>query len=417
MSPSPAPPHPARRVSAGEGLSGTTGAQARDHNQRIILQSIRAAGSLSRPEVVAITGLTGPTVAYICRRLVRDDLLVERDPPAPARGRPGRLLSINPAGALALGADMEGDRLTLTLMNLGGRIVDRLSQLIPRKAPAAWADAIQSGIRDLCGPADAGGMVPMGLGLAYASEPGQALAAEVAHRLAARLPYPVHAETMTAAAAAGDLHFGPGLRQPSFFQILIGRELSGSLVLQGRPFTGAGGHGNDINLLIPHGGPSFARDMGPQGMGSIVSLPGLHRHMAAQGLAQEPAADILDGLSTLSEQGNALAADWVDTCARLLEGPIVTITCLVNPPAIHLSGRLPGPLLEQLARTLNRRLDGMTRLPGQVRIVVAPDAMTVGAATLPFLHRLLPKHDVLQKTAAQRTQRGTQRGAPASGQA
>ncbi|ASG25213.1 ROK family transcriptional regulator [Nitrospirillum viridazoti] len=394
-------------------MSGTTGAQARDHNQRIILQSIRAAGSLSRPEVVAITGLTGPTVAYICRRLVRDDLLVERDPPVPARGRPGRLLSINPAGALALGADMEGDRLTLTLMNLGRRIVDRLTQLIPRKAPAAWANAILTGIKDLCGPADAGGMVPMGLGLAYASEPGQALAAEVVHRLAAQLPYPVHTETMTVAAAAGDLHFGPGLREPSFFQILIGRELSGGLVLQGRPFTGAGGHGNDINLLIPHGGPPGAAGMGPQGMGSIVSLPGLHRHMAAQGLP----IDSLDGLSTLSEQGNALAADWVDTCARLLEGPIVTITCLVNPPAIHLGGRLPGPLLDQLARVLNRRLDGMTGLPGHVRIVVAPDAMTVGAATLPFLHRLLPKHDVLHKTAAQRTQRGIQRGAPASGQA
>ncbi|TWB13714.1 putative NBD/HSP70 family sugar kinase [Nitrospirillum amazonense] len=417
MSPSPAPPRTARRVSVGEGLSGTTGAQARDHNQRIILQCIRAAGALSRPEVAAITGLTGPTVAYICRRLVRDDLLVERDPPVPARGRPGRLLSINPAGALALGADMEGDRLTLTLMNLGGRVVDRLTQLIPRQATPAWADAIQTGIGDLCGPADAGGMVPMGLGLAYASEPGQALATEVAHRLAARLPYPVHAETMTAAAAAGDLHFGPGLREPSFFQILIGRESSGGLVLRGRPFTGAGGHGNDINLLIPHGGPSAAGDMGPQGMGSIVSLPGLHRHMAAQGLA----TDSLDGLSTLSEEGNALAADWIDTCARLLEGPIVTITCLVNPPAIHLSGRLPGPLLDQLARALNRRLDDMPHLPGRVRIVVAPDAMTMGAATLPFLHRLLPRHDVLQKTAAQRAQREAQgeaqRGTPASGQA
>ncbi|MEA1648652.1 ROK family transcriptional regulator [Nitrospirillum sp. BR 11164] len=398
-------------------MSGTTGAQARDHNQRIILQCIRAAGSLSRPEVATITGLTGPTVAYICRRLVRDGLLLERDPPVHARGRPGRLLSINPTGALALGADMEGDRLTLTLMNLGGRVVDRLTRLIPRKAPAAWADAIQSGVEELCGPADAGPTAPMGLGLAYASDPGQALAAEVVRRLAARLPYPIHTETMTVAAAAGDLHFGPGLHEPSFFQILIGRELSGGLVLHGRPFTGTGGHGNDISLLIPHGGPSAAQGMGPQGMGGIVSLPGLHRHMAAHGLT----TDSLEGLSTLSGQGEALAADWVDTCARLLEGPIVTITCLVNPPAIHLSGQLPGPLLDQLARALNRRLDGMTHLPGRVRIVVAPDAMTIGAATLPFLHRLLPKHDVLHKTAAQRAQRGApgeaQRGTPASGQA
>ncbi|MEA1673170.1 ROK family transcriptional regulator [Nitrospirillum sp. BR 11163] len=411
MSPSPAPPSPTRLAFVGEGLSGTTGAQARDHNQRIILQSVRAAGSLSRPEVAAITGLTSPTVAYICRRLVRDDLLMERDPPVAVRGRPGRLLSVNPAGALALGADMEGDRLTLTLMDLGGRVRDRLTRLIPREAPTAWANAIASGIEDLVGPPDAGEAVPIGLGLAYASDPGQVLAAEVTRRLAARLPYPIYAETMTVATAAGDLQFGPGLHEPSFFQVLIGQELSGGLVLEGRPFPGTGGHGNDINLLIPHGGPSAAQGMGPEGMGSIVSLPGLHRHMASHGLA----TDSQDGLSALAGEGEVLAADWVETCARLLEGPIVTITCLVNPPAIHLSGRLPAWLLNLLAHALNQRLDGMSHLPGRVRIVVAPDAMTLGAATLPFLQRLLPKHDVLRKRAAQRTQEipGTQ----ASGQA
>jgi predicted NBD/HSP70 family sugar kinase len=299
---------------------------------------------------------------------------------------------------------MEGDRLTLTLMDLGGRVRGRLTQLIPRKAPIAWADAIVSGIEELIGPPDAGDMLPLGLGLAYASDPGQAVAAEVAGRLIGRLPYPIHTETMTVAAAAGDLHFGPGLREPSFFQVLIGQELSGGLVLQGRPFPGTGGHGNDINLLIPHGGSSAA-----QGMGNIVSLPGLHRHMAAHGLATDGlASNRQDALSTLSDRGRALAADWAETCARLLEGPIVTITCLVNPPAIHLSGRLPAPLLDLLAQALNQRLDGVSRLPGRARIVVAPDAMTVGAATLPFQHRLLPKHDVLQKRAAQRNQAGGQ---------
>ncbi|MBB6251135.1 ROK family transcriptional regulator [Nitrospirillum iridis] len=393
------PPHPALpppgddgpRTAVGRGLSGTTGAQARDYNQRIILQSIRSAGSLSRPEVAGITGLTGPAVAYICRRLVRDGLLLERDPPVAVRGRPGRILSINPTGAMAIGADMEEGRLTLTLMELGGRMPKRLTRLIPRAIPTAWAEAILDGIRDLApGAGDRG---PIGLGLAYAPDPGHALAAAVARQLAGQLPYPVHAQTVAIAAALGDLHFGPGLHEPSFFQILIGRTLSGGLVLQGRPFPGTGGHGNDINLLIPHGGPSAA-----MGMGNTVSLAGLHRHLAAHGR-------VIDGeeaLTTLADRGDSVVMDWVDICARLLEGPIVTITCLVNPPAIHLSGRLPPSLLDLLARALERRLAGGNKLPGRVRIVVAPHAMSAGAATLPFLHRLLPKDDVLQKTAGRR---------------
>ena len=58
-------------------LSGTNLERAADHNQRVTLHAIRLGGSLTRIDLARITGLTGPAIANITRRLLQEGMIEE----------------------------------------------------------------------------------------------------------------------------------------------------------------------------------------------------------------------------------------------------------------------------------------------------------------------------------------------------
>jgi predicted NBD/HSP70 family sugar kinase len=79
------------------------------------------------------------------------------------------------------------------------------------------------------------------------------------------------------------------------------------------------------------------------------------------------------------------------------------VSCLVNPKAIFIGGRLPADLVDRLAERLNQRLRSRS---GEVPVVapvlraaMAEHAPAVGAAILPFSERLLPSRTALMKRA------------------
>ena len=80
----------------------------------------------------------------------------------------------------------------------------------------------------------------------------------------------------------------------------------------------------------------------------------------------------------------------------------VAINCLINPEAILIGGRLPAPLVDQLAASLNARMQAFAvNIPSiapVARALTAADAPAVGAAVLAFTYRLLPTRLALLKT-------------------
>jgi predicted NBD/HSP70 family sugar kinase len=95
---------------------------------------------------------------------------------------------------------------------------------------------------------------------------------------------------------------------------------------------------------------------------------------------------------------------WIDRSVDALENTLVAIECLINPEAILIGGRLPAPLVDQLASRLNERLSHYeSTIPAIVsvsRAALADDAPAVGAAILTFSHRFLPTRFALMKTSA-----------------
>jgi predicted NBD/HSP70 family sugar kinase len=131
----------------------------------------------------------------------------------------------------------------------------------------------------------------------------------------------------------------------------------------------------------------------------IVSLSALYSRLATQGYHMSSPRE----LTRLDERAAAVVEAWIEMSAETLVDTMLAVNCLINPEAVLIGGRLPAPLVDRLADTLNRRLHAhATTFPAiapVARAATSDDAPAVGAAILPFSHRLLPTRHALMKTA------------------
>ena len=132
---------------------------------------------------------------------------------------------------------------------------------------------------------------------------------------------------------------------------------------------------------------------------NIVSLSALNSRLAAQGYRVSSPR----GLTRLDAPAIAIVDAWIELSAETLLDTVIAVNCLINPEAVLIGGRLPATLVDRLADSLNRRLKAHAQafpaIAPVARAATSDDAPAVGAAILPFSHRLLPTRFALMKTA------------------
>jgi predicted NBD/HSP70 family sugar kinase len=392
-----------RRRSAGASLSGTNLERAGDHNQRVTLQAIRARGPITRVELAEITGLTPPAIANITKRLADMGLVLDAGRLHGGRGQPAMTLIANPEGCFSIGIHIDRDHITATLVDFAGEVRARESLEIafplPEDVVGFWTG--EQGQR-LIAALPASDRL-LGVGVALPDDFGKV---DLPHRPASFDAWntidpaslftraggpPVFVENDAAAAALGELQYGHGLRKPSFFYVLIAAGLGGGLVIEGEYFRGADGRSGELGFLP-------ARLPGGAALQSVVSLSALYAHLETGGFSVSEPAELLD----LPADGQALVSEWIDRAAEALTDPMVSISCLINPEAVYLGGRLPADLVDRLASALNTRLAALTGLPAIAqarRAATSADGPAIGAAILPMIDQLLPSRATLRKTA------------------
>jgi predicted NBD/HSP70 family sugar kinase len=400
----PERPRSAERHRATHTLAGTNLERAGDYNQRVTLQAIRVNGQLTRVDLAKLTGLTTPAIANITNRLLEENLIVEVGRLRGKRGQPAMRLAINPDGCFSIGVNIDRDHVTVVALdflgNVRARMVEEVDFALPDAVIAFSRKAIQAMRKSRKFPLER----VIGIGVALPDDLGRIAlphrpnsygvwsTVDVSRLFAEVLPVPVFAENDAAAAAIGELQFGHGMRSPSFFYLLISAALGGGLVIDGTYFRGADGRSGEIGFL-----PLKSRRTNARSLQEAVSLSALYEALAAAGhRVSRP-----DQLSELKAGGQAVVEDWVDAAADFLTEPFLAVSCLVNPKAIFIGGRLPWALVDRLADRLNDRL---RKLAGEVpaiapvlRAAMAADAPAIGAAILPFNERLLPSRAALMK--------------------
>jgi predicted NBD/HSP70 family sugar kinase len=388
-------------------LSGTNLARAGDHNQRVTLHAIRVNGPITRTDLANITGLTPPAIANITRRLLDDDLILEAGRRQGGRGQPATRLVINPDSCFSIGVNVDRDHITLVVLGFDGQVRARSSREIAFAMPGTVQKFFRRSIDGLLEEAHVAKSRILGIGVAFPDDIQRADLPEqppeyaewgtvaVDRLLAETLPVPVFVENDAAAAAMGEMQFGLGHRYQSFFYVLITAALGGGLVVDGHYFRGANGRSGELGWLQGKDETGESRKLQ-----NIVSLSALYSRLAARGYKVASPR----GLMRLEPAGRAVVDAWIDGSAETLMDSMLAVNCLINPEAVLIGGRLPAPLVDQLADALNRRLQAhSSRFPAiapVARAATSDDAPAVGAAILPFSHRLLPTRFALMKTGS-----------------
>ncbi|MDP1631659.1 MAG: ROK family protein [Caulobacter sp.] len=314
-------------------------------------------------------------------------------------------LTANPEGCFSVGINVDRDHITVVLVDFAGQVRGRATREIrfplPEDVSRFWHDA---GAR-LLAENNLTEAQLLGIGIALPDDfgkvdiPGRPASFDAwnttdpASLFARAGGPPVFLENDAAAAALGELQYGHGMSKPSFFYILIAAGLGGGLIIDGEHFRGADGRSGEIGFL-----PIQSDRTSATSLQAVVSLSALYAHIGAGGFSvSEP-----DGLLGLPPEAQARIDEWIDLAADVLTAPVVNISCVVNPEAVYIGGRLPAAIVERLTQSLNTRLAAITGVPAIAKVsraATSADAPAVGAAILPVIDRLLPSRATLRKTS------------------
>ena len=370
----------------------------REINQAIVLDTVRASGSVSRTDIAKRTGLGMPTVSGITAQMISAGLLLEHDtvsPPdraAAAVGRRPVQLSLNASAGYAVGVKITERRLIAVLTDLDatvvarhdatirgsdvGTVVEALAACVERLTPSAADRPVYGAGVGLAGVVDrAAGIVRHATYAEWRSVP-------LAELLEQRLGLPVVIDNDVNALVAAEQWFGAGRGQPDFLAVSLGRGIGLGLVLDGRLYRGgAGGAGELGHVKVVENGPPCP--CGGDGcLEALVSEPAIAADVSAVKRARLSIRQVL----ALAAAGDEAVLDVYRTAGHRLGTAIGNLLNVLNPRLVVLAGegtRGCPYLLRAMhdgmeAATFDGLLDG-------VEVVVEPwddEAWARGAASL-----------------------------------
>jgi glucokinase len=282
----------------------------------------------------------------------------------------------------AIGIDVGGTKVAGGLVNLTSGALS-LRQQIPTNPERGGQALLDDVIRmTLAIQADAPKATAIGVGVAELVSPDGRIFSgyripwdgrDIAADLSAILPTTVESDVR--AAALAEAHHGAGRPFDQFYYVTIGTGVSGTLVLEGRPFTGARG----AALVIANGAEN--RTCPSCGKAETLVLEDI-----ASGPALAAAAGQPDAASALAAatRGDTRAARAIKRATQELGHTLALLAGALDPQALVIGGGLgsaPGPYFDALARAIRAGLwDGDTRDLPILRAATGPDAGIIGAA-------------------------------------
>lgn len=356
-------------------LKGANQETGRPHNRRIVLETIRRHGPLSRAAITRLVGLTIQTVSTITSELHERGFIALSPGVPKGRGFPAPSLAVDPDGGYACGVHVTPRGFEAGLINLAGELLDRRSVEAPRLSADAAFAGIAATVAELVAGRPAERIIGIGMAMPgpfdidSMSFVGPTTmegwrGVDVHARLTAAVPFPAFVGVDSAAAAQGELLYGIGERLRNFYYLHLGVGLGGCAIHDAQVVRGAWGNAGEIGHipLVPQGAPCPCGNRGC--LERYLSLEAHERRSAEIG-----------------------EAAWLAEVAPVLRSAIVMIENLFDPETIVLGGLAPRALqrrilalAEDLPNSLAARRDRTT--PRLVLSEIGADAVLRGAASL-----------------------------------
>ena len=356
-------------VSKRVGLRST---EIADRNFRVILEAIRRFGPLTRLELGRRTGLSGPGITNILRRLEDDSLVTSRRRRDIANGASSTEFALNPDGAFSIGIRWGGARSEAVLVDLSGQIRQRTTF----DPATGLATCLEDAARDLLTGNIAADRV-LGIGIAANSVDEIGIAAM---KLGSR-SLSVFTERDCVAAVLAERTIGGPMPEGGLVMIIIDETVEAALLVRGMPFAGMHGRAGSIGAMRT--GPDHVR------LDSVVGLGALQASVTQNEFAVLLAGEELPM--------SAAVSDWVKNAAGHLLDAIVATAGFLAPGAILIGSDLPRGVIEALIHQMSIERRNTTIRPFLTPWIspIRPASfngggIAIGAALLPFFDALLP---------------------------
>ncbi|MDT0344343.1 ROK family transcriptional regulator [Streptomyces litchfieldiae] len=382
-------------------------------NRAALLRHLYFHGPLSRHELGLATGLSSGTVSNVTADLLADGLLCEAGSVESDGGRPRTLLRVDPDCGRLIGVDVGETRVRVELFDVALRELTRAEHLLPDEGHdvelvvrhigagvAAVLEAADTGPDRLLGvgvgvpgivergaPGGAGAIVH-GQTIGWDAVPLEALLRSAVD-LPARVPFLVGNGARTFGQA--EMWFGAGRGSRDAVIALLGSGVGACIVTGGVPYGGADSAAGEWGHTTLRVGGRRCR-CGARGcLEAYVGAGALLERWAeaggeVAGAGQEAAlAALLAAAQAADERGVRL----LEETAEYLGAGIADLVNLFNPEKIVLggwAGLLLGPHLLPAVREAADAY-ALRHPAGRTTIELGrlgPDAVTVGAATLPL---------------------------------
>ena len=368
-------------------LRGTNQEFGRPYNRRIVLETIRLYGPITRADIAGRVGLTVQTVSNITRELEDQGFLLSKREAPKGRGSPAESLRINPDAGYAVGIDLTPIGLQAVLTNLAGEIVGRERRDIDHADPDLAFDTIEEMIAKLTGLRPEERILGVGLAM-----PGpfdvESMSfvgpttmegwnnVPVRERLEKATGLPSFIEGI-AASAQGERLFGAGRDFRDFYYLYFGVGFGGCMVHDGTPLVGAFGNAGEIGHMpiVPNGDPCPCGNRGC-----------LERYLSIEAYERR--------VPEIGEEA------WISETAPLLRAAIITIENLFDPETIILNSLDYRDVLTRLVEAAHPFGNSVAERADRTapRLILSEDghdAVLRGAAALAVSGTLSPRFGVM----------------------
>lgn len=387
----------------------------------VIIDAIRAAGTISRVGIAKVTGLTGATVSNVVRRLLDEGLVVEIGRAESTGGKPRVLLELNTTARYAIGVHLDHGALTYVVTNLAGATVTRMTRSgAGDSSPEEVVARMASEIDMLVAAAGIDRDKILGIGLVspgpLTSRNGMHLTPPFMrswedypldtelHRITG---LPILLENDATASAIGEYWAGGTERESTFASLYMSTGLGAGILIGGRPYRGASSNAGELgHITIDLNGPECWCGM----RGCVEMLAGpAHLVEVARAhptLSKEPSLAALPINASIAQQfaaiaraslmGNADATELLESSAQLVALAAHAMANILDLRMIVLTGSSFAAAshiyIPAIRDTLARTFFARNSHPIEVRLSASAEtAASIGGATLVLQSELVPE--------------------------
>ena len=236
----------------------------RNYNERLILETIREHGDISKADLAKLTKLSPQTATIIVNRLINDGLLRKLKSVKGKVGQPRTPITLDPNGAFSFGIKVGRRSVEIFLLDFTYAIIERrtLRYAYPQPQPVlGWVcDSIHA-ICDALPKSQQSRVLGIGLAQPFGLENWQEMIGapngameqwrgfDLRAEIETRTGFDTQSLNDASAACLAELLHQPHRRDGSFLYIYLGTIVGGGLVSTGKLFEGMSGNAGALASL------------------------------------------------------------------------------------------------------------------------------------------------------------------------